>query len=58
MAAVVDDKPALSRFHTWKHGLDQAIGSKVVHLKHFLGRFHGNTFQGSQDIDTGIIDCE
>ena len=58
MAAVVDDKPALPRFHSWKHSLDQAKDSKVVHIKYFLGRFHGNTFKGGRYKDAGVIDCE
>lgn len=58
MAAVVDDEPTLLRFHSRKHSLDQAQGSEDVHVKHLLGHFHGNTFQGGQDTDAGVIDCE
>ena len=58
MAAVVDDKPALPRFHSRKNSLDQAKGSKVVDVKYLLGSFHWNTFQGGQQTDAGVIDCE
>ena len=57
MAAVVDNVPALPRFHAWQHNLDQSQGSKEVHFKQFLGHIDWDTFYYAKQSHPSIVNC-
>ena len=42
VAAVVNDVTTLSRFHAWKHGLDQSQSSKEIDFEQRFGHVDGH----------------
>ena len=57
MAAVVDNVPALLRFHARQHSLDQSQGSEEVHVKQFLGHIDWDTFHYAEQSYPSIVNC-
>ena len=58
MTAVINNDSTLPRFHAWNHSLDQSQGTKIVNIEQLLWHVNRNTFQGTNNPNTSVIDWE